>query len=261
MWMLAFTLLLQTAVPSEVAQLTRRAKAGDAKAEYALGLDYARGRGVPADDAQALKWFLKAAQQHNPEGEYALSELYLTGRGVPQDDAKATEWLKRAAQHGEPRAQYNLATFYLTGRGVAKDDALAFSWMQKAAQQRFDDGEFGLGSMYQHGTGVQRDDVKAAHWYRSAALQGSDDATTNLALLLATSSDPHVRNQKEALTTAQAAVDRHPDDATYLDTLASVYFLVGDAKTAADVEKRAVALKPNSEAYKTALAKFVAATH
>jgi hypothetical protein len=47
MLILAFTVLLQTAVPSDVAQLTRRAEAGDAKAEYALGFDYARGRGVP----------------------------------------------------------------------------------------------------------------------------------------------------------------------------------------------------------------------
>jgi uncharacterized protein len=253
---LVLGLLLQSAAPQDITQLTQRAEAGDAKAEYALGLDYARGSGVQADDAQALKWFLKSAQQHYAAGEYALSELYMTGRGVAENDAKALEWMKLAAEHGDPRAQYNLAALYLAGRGVTKDESVAFTWMDKAARQGFTDGEFGLGSMYHNGTGVQRNDAEAMRWYRSSARHGSDDAANNLALLLATSPDPKVRNEQEALKTAQDVVQHHLGEDPYLHTLAEVYFAQGDAKAAVETEKRALAIKPDSELYKSALAKY-----
>lgn len=39
------------------------AKQGQAAAQYQLGLLYANGQGVPKDDAQARKWYEKAANQ------------------------------------------------------------------------------------------------------------------------------------------------------------------------------------------------------
>ena len=39
------------------------AEQGDARAQYNLGLMYARGDGVPEDDAEAVRWWRLAAEQ------------------------------------------------------------------------------------------------------------------------------------------------------------------------------------------------------
>ena len=38
------------------------AETGDASAQNRLGLIYQNGEGVPQDDAEAIKWYLKAAE-------------------------------------------------------------------------------------------------------------------------------------------------------------------------------------------------------
>jgi hypothetical protein len=53
----------------------------------------------------------------------------------------------------------------------------------------------------------------------------------NLAVLLATSTDPKIRNPKEAVSLAQKAVEIEADNPTYLDTLATVYFEAGQPGT------------------------------
>ena len=58
--------------------------------------------------------------------------MYATGRGVPKDDAKAVKWYRLAADQGYARAQYNLGVMYATGRGVLKDRILAHIWFNIA---------------------------------------------------------------------------------------------------------------------------------
>ena len=58
---------------------------------------YANGRGVPQDDAEAVRWLRLAAEQGNARGQYGLGLMYANGRGVPQDDVTAHIWLNLAA--------------------------------------------------------------------------------------------------------------------------------------------------------------------
>lgn len=51
----------QESTESNLAELRRKAEAGDAKAQYNLGICYTFGQGVPKDAAEAVKWFRKAA--------------------------------------------------------------------------------------------------------------------------------------------------------------------------------------------------------
>ena len=44
-----------------------RAEAGDAEAQKNLGVMYAIGEGMPQDDAEAVAWFRKAAEQGHAE--------------------------------------------------------------------------------------------------------------------------------------------------------------------------------------------------
>jgi TPR repeat protein len=70
---------------------------------------YSQGRGVPRDDAQAVAWYRKAAEQNLPLGQMNLGAMYLTGRGVPKDEAQAMGWFQKAAAQGEEQAKKKLA--------------------------------------------------------------------------------------------------------------------------------------------------------
>ena len=48
---------------SEFSDLLSKARQGDARAQTHLGLLYATGKGMKLDYAEALKWFLRAANQ------------------------------------------------------------------------------------------------------------------------------------------------------------------------------------------------------
>ena len=55
---------LQAQTP-EIDALRARAELGDAPAQNDLGVMYADGRGVPQDDAEAVRWYRLAAAQRN----------------------------------------------------------------------------------------------------------------------------------------------------------------------------------------------------
>ena len=57
------------------------------------------------------------------------------GQGVPEDDAEAVVWFRKAAEQGYARAQFNLALGYDLAKGVPEDDAEAVLWYRKAADQ------------------------------------------------------------------------------------------------------------------------------
>ena len=96
----------------ELADLHDRAFAGEAQAQYAIGLRYASGRGVPQDDAEAVAWTRLAAEQGDADAQNNLGVRYGNGEGVPQDDAEAVAWFRLAAEQGLARAQFNLGVRY-----------------------------------------------------------------------------------------------------------------------------------------------------
>ena len=59
--------------------------------------------------------------------------MYDQGSVVAKDDAQAVAWYRKAADQGDANAQNNLGVMYENGRGVAKDDAQAVAWYRKAA--------------------------------------------------------------------------------------------------------------------------------
>ena len=57
------------------------------------------------------------------------------GRGVPENDAEAVRWFRLAAERGFDRAQHNLGLMYANGDGVPQDDVLAYAWLNLAVAQ------------------------------------------------------------------------------------------------------------------------------
>ena len=84
--------------PQTLDELRAEAEAGDAGAQWMLGSRYEMGMDVPQDGAEAIAWYLKAAEQNFPSALASLGEMYKRGRGVPQDIAEAAAWYCRAAE-------------------------------------------------------------------------------------------------------------------------------------------------------------------
>jgi hypothetical protein len=53
---LALCVPVQAQTPEETDALRARAEAGDALAQFSLGVMYGTGEGVPEDDAEAVRW-------------------------------------------------------------------------------------------------------------------------------------------------------------------------------------------------------------
>jgi len=112
-----------------------RANAGDADAQYTIGLLYERGALVEEDTTQAAHWYeLAAAQQHPLALERLASDAPLLPARAkqvsPVTAAASLELGAPGASKDEPRAYRDqLASLRLTGHGISRDPEVAFgSW-------------------------------------------------------------------------------------------------------------------------------------
>ncbi len=193
----------------------------DAGTQYRLGYAHWTGDAVDQDDAEAARWFQRAADQGHADAQFYLGVLHAEGTGVPRSRETSSEWFRRAAEQGHASAQFRLARNLERGRGVETDEAEAIDWFRKAAEQGHVDAQFTLGSRYlsaggdelaseagrlyrlaatqghleaqynlgymlSQGHGVERDPEEAAHWYRLAADQGHAGAQVSLGFVVAT---------------------------------------------------------------------------
>jgi len=132
--LLVFALLAAVGLAQapDFAEIKKEAEAGNANAQYNLGVMYARGDDVPNDFGEAAKWFLMAAEQEYRPAQYTLGLMYKRGEGVPPDLNKAVGFITLAALHGHADAQYSLGGMYALGEGVAKDLVQAHFWLYSA---------------------------------------------------------------------------------------------------------------------------------
>ena len=93
------------------------AERGDRDAQAALGGAYLYGKGVPQDDAEALKWLRLAAERGQALAQFDMGEFYRTGREVPKDEAEAVRWYLRSASQGNAFGQHNLGISHCVGLG------------------------------------------------------------------------------------------------------------------------------------------------
>jgi TPR repeat protein len=60
--------------------------------------------GIPKDEAEAAKWYRKAAEQDNALAQFNLGVCYNNGQGMAKDEVEAVKWWRKAAQGGEVNA-------------------------------------------------------------------------------------------------------------------------------------------------------------
>ena len=95
---------------------------------------------------------------------------------VAQDYKEAVRWYLLAAKQGDPDAQYNLALKYDKGQGVAQDYKEAVRWYRLAAKQGLAEAQNNLGVMYGLGQGVLQDHIRAHMWFNIAAITGKKNS-------------------------------------------------------------------------------------
>jgi len=161
------------------------AEAGQAEAQFDLGVLYAQGKGVQRDLTIAERWYRKAAEQGNAEAEFALGQMYSRGWGMPRDEADALRWFQMA---NAPDSDGPSTDWYLIdGYGIQKDEKQAAYWYELAARKGHAEAQFNLARLYSAGKGgVPHDDEQATRWVRASASQGYALAQARLGTLYAT---------------------------------------------------------------------------
>jgi TPR repeat protein len=112
--------------------LEQAAQAGDLAGALSLGHIYEAGIGVERDLARAEAWYLKGA--HAGFGQAQLRLFYLLlGRG---EDANAVHWIAKAAEQELPQAQNDYAWLLSTSHiDDIRDGELALTYAERAVAQ------------------------------------------------------------------------------------------------------------------------------
>ena len=109
------------------------AEAGDVRAQYALGIIYDTGTGVPIDYTEGFRWFRLSAEGGYAPAQAKMGLMLLYGWQERRDVAAAARWYEMAAEQGHLASQAQIASMYALGAGVAKNPVLAYKWTAVAA--------------------------------------------------------------------------------------------------------------------------------
>jgi len=152
---------------------------------FSAGSAWADSDDYLAAQAARLQEWRALAEQGDPVAQFDLGTLYRAGYGqvVPQNDAEAMKWFRKSAEQGLAKAQFFVGFMYDNGMGVPKNDAEAVKWYRKAAEQGHEYSQLSLGRMYWKGKGVPVNYVKAYMWWSLATAQGVESTADSLEFL------------------------------------------------------------------------------
>ena len=63
--------------------------------------------------------------------------MYYNGEGIPENDAEAVKWYRKAADQGYAKAQYNLGVMYYSGDGVPENDVKFMIYAKKSGNEEY----------------------------------------------------------------------------------------------------------------------------
>lgn len=131
-------------LPPGLAALRVKALAGDAGAQYSLGLAYHLGRdGAERDGREAVRWYEMAAERGDTAAMVNAAIILIEelpddgGEQRRADCAKGHALLQNAAAKGFVNAQHVLGEYYRDGKGVPADPEQAVKWFETAGGNGF----------------------------------------------------------------------------------------------------------------------------
>ena len=156
--------------------LRMAALAADPAAAFEIGNRWFDGQGVPANMAEAKRWFEIALKEGSMPAAYRLGNIYEKGFGAPKDLAAAQRYYTLAAEAGNIKAMHNLAVLAAEGADGKPDYKLAARWFRIASDHNVRDSQYNLGVLYARGAGVERNFAESYRWFALAGAQGDTDA-------------------------------------------------------------------------------------
>jgi TPR repeat protein len=139
-----------------------------AERDFAVGVLFLHGFGVPKDNDKAFEHFQCAARRSLPYAQYALGYMLETGKHGPVDLTAAFEWYEKAAKLGHGQGMCAIGIMLRHGIGVPQATGEAFQWFLRSAERRYSLGAVQLAECYEHGIGVAKDTAQAREWYLQA---------------------------------------------------------------------------------------------
>ncbi len=152
---------------------------GDPQAQLALGGVYAIVPPGLRNYGEAIKWYLKAANQNFAEAKYRVGLMYMDGRGVTKNVEEAISWSQQAAEQGYLEAAHSLGSLYEDDFYITRNEDETTKWYLYAAERGHSRSQVRLGAIYglrylehpqQHDSSVLLQ--HALHWLRKAVEQG-----------------------------------------------------------------------------------------
>ena len=121
-------------------------------------------------DAEAFRWWRRAAEHGHAESQFKISLQYAEGRGVSRNAAESAKWCAESARQGHRIAQFAMACKYKHGDGVVQNDMIALQYCrQSALQNLLAEAQFNMGFAYESGLIVERSISTAIEWYQLAS--------------------------------------------------------------------------------------------
>jgi TPR repeat protein len=111
--------------------LLETANAGYLDSQRLLAFEYTSGKRLRKDTTAALHW-LKMAEENSSSSklrdQYQLGYFYEHDSDDAPNYVEAVKWYLKAAEQGDYRSQKSLGVFYEAGKGVPKDYVQAYKW-------------------------------------------------------------------------------------------------------------------------------------
>jgi len=202
-------ILIHRDVPLALRLFDRAARTENLTASYEFGRTALAHLDQATEDMRksAVAHLRHAAERGHVKAAVSMGDALLRGHGVPESQAEAMRWYQKAAESGSSAAYIRLGDLYAS-RSSGAEAPRALEWYRKAAEANSAIGMVRLGKMFNEGRGVPQDQAIAATWFSRAAAAGSGAAMVELSALYSRAGGPgHFNLAKDALEKAIRAGD------------------------------------------------------
>jgi TPR repeat protein len=146
---------------------------------YILGQDFGNGWAGSVDKTKSDFHFLKAAEAGDARAQWQIGMYHLNGERVPKNEKTAYYWVKKSADQDYVDGLISYAVMKAVGQGTAVNTAAAFQAYEKAASFGSAHALRAVGAMYCSGEAPKTDrDLCAAALI--LAYEMEDDLSANL---------------------------------------------------------------------------------
>lgn len=134
-----------------------------------------------SENTKTFDKLMEMANAGNAQAQYNVGMFYNNGIGLPRDPKQAFDWFKKSAANGDPLAAYKMSSYYAGHfQGVVNPDNLkSLQYNLVAGKAGYILAQLELGDIY----AAKNDFWEAARWWKLAGEQGDAGSLQRLALL------------------------------------------------------------------------------